>query len=299
MSRQLAAVLLVAAGLLLIAPLAHGTTLYVANNGVDGPSCGTKTSPCRSIGQTIANAVAGDAIVVGPGRYGDLNGNGVLGEPGEENPDVFSPGCGCVLGVNKTLTLTSSNGAAATVIDATSVASIQNVLIIGNGVQFGKAGKGFTVTSTAAGRDPTPAVLDVVVRPSPTVPAGIVVDASNVAITGNQVVFQLVDALVDISADQSFTITDISTFGSGSGIYAVENDGETVTIQGNQVIGGWEFGIRALSSGKTVKGNTVSLNLLGVAVSGKSSVEGNVIAGNFSTGIAFEGSATVIGNDVH
>ena len=46
-----------AAGVVLsLAPLAHGTTLYVANNGLDGPACGPKTSPCRSITQGIANS---------------------------------------------------------------------------------------------------------------------------------------------------------------------------------------------------------------------------------------------------
>jgi hypothetical protein len=134
--------------LLLIAPPAHGTTIYVASNGVDGSGCGTLTSPCRSIGQGVANAMAGDSVVVGPGRYGDLNHNGILGEPGEENPDVFSPGCGCVFALNKAVALTSSNGAAATVIDATSVAVGQNVLIITTGGEFGKPGKGFLVTNT-------------------------------------------------------------------------------------------------------------------------------------------------------
>jgi hypothetical protein len=43
-----------------LASLAYGTALYVANTGLDGPSCGTKASPYRSIGQGGANAAAGD-----------------------------------------------------------------------------------------------------------------------------------------------------------------------------------------------------------------------------------------------
>src|SRR6516162_9238145 len=71
-----------AAGVVLsLAPLAHGATLYVANNGLDGPSCGTKASPCRSITQGIANAAAGDTIIVGPGLYGDLNDDGTPATP--------------------------------------------------------------------------------------------------------------------------------------------------------------------------------------------------------------------------
>lgn len=47
----------------------------VTNIGVDESTCGTNASPCRSISQAIVNASAGDAIHVGPGRYGDLDEN--------------------------------------------------------------------------------------------------------------------------------------------------------------------------------------------------------------------------------
>ena len=59
-------------------------TLHVANNGIDSDTCGAGSAPCRSISRAIVNAAAGDTIVVGPGRYGDLNGDGSFGGPGEE-----------------------------------------------------------------------------------------------------------------------------------------------------------------------------------------------------------------------
>jgi hypothetical protein len=145
--------LTVAALLALVAP-AHGGTLHVASNGIDGfhcgvgiggTPCGSKSSPCRSITCGIRNAAAGDKIIVGPGVYGgDLNGNGSIGEGGEEAP---TPGCGCTLAVNK------------------------NVLIVTDGGEFGRPGKGFTVTNTANAGG-----------------AGIVIDATNVKVRGNQVV---------------------------------------------------------------------------------------------------------------
>jgi len=64
--------------------VADSATLNVANNGVDSDICGAASAPCRSISQAIANAADGDTVVVGPGRYGDLNGDGRLGGPGEE-----------------------------------------------------------------------------------------------------------------------------------------------------------------------------------------------------------------------
>ena len=67
-------------------------TLSVANNGLDSATCGSSAAPCRSISQAIANASEGDTIVVGPGRYGDLNGNRIFGEVGEETAAVWRAG---------------------------------------------------------------------------------------------------------------------------------------------------------------------------------------------------------------
>jgi hypothetical protein len=259
--RQVVSLSLAAALLLTLAPLAHGATLFVANNGVDGSGCGTSTSPCRSIGQGVANAAAGDSVVVGPGLYGDLNDNGILGETGEENPDVFSPGCGCVFALNKAVSLTSSNGAAATVIDARVVLSAANVLIITTGGEFGKPGKGFTVTNTATLSN-----------------SGVAIDGSQIKVEGNQVVS-----------------TGLSA--GFSGIFTVVNNGEVVLIEGNQVIG-WSNGISVTSAGKTVAKNSVSFNGTGIMAAGASVVVGNVASVN-ETGIEVRDAARAVGNAVY
>ncbi len=135
-SISLTAVLL---ALVLSPSLSYSTTRYVANNGVDSGTCGTSTGPCRSITQAMANAVAGDTIIVGPGVYGDLNGDGTLGNSaGEENPS----GCSCMLAIVKRVILISSDGAASTIIDARGVELALNVGISANGVQFGTPGQG-------------------------------------------------------------------------------------------------------------------------------------------------------------
>lgn len=122
-------------------------TLAVAVHGTDDATCGGKATPCRSIARAIANAAAGDSIVVGPGRYGDLDGDGVLGEAGEEPaPDGVSH----MLLIDKALSVTSRDGALATVIDA-SGAPRDLVRIEAPGVVFGKAKKGFTVQNAPAG----------------------------------------------------------------------------------------------------------------------------------------------------
>ncbi len=143
--------LLAVVGLMLIGlgQAVHANTLNVANNGVDSPSCGTRNIPCRSISQAIANANAGDTIEVGPGRYGDLNGNGTFGEPGEEVAQVGF-GCFCMINVNKPVTLISSEGPLMTVLDAGGVL-VNPVSITASGVIFGTPKNGFLLTGAGGG----------------------------------------------------------------------------------------------------------------------------------------------------
>lgn len=116
-------------------------TWHVANNGVDESICGGQRSPCRSISQAIANASAGDSILVGPGRYGDLNEDSALGGVGEE-----AGGCGAVICVRKAVRLLSREGAERTVIDATGVTPQTNgVTVRADDVVFGLPDRGFTV----------------------------------------------------------------------------------------------------------------------------------------------------------
>lgn len=121
----------------LVAWTAGAATLHVRNNGVDTATCGAVAAPCRSISRGVANAAARDRILVGPGLYGDINGNGILGEPGEEAAG------GIMILVNKPLTLESEAGAGATVIDAGTTDS-GIIVVISGGSVIGTAGNGFT-----------------------------------------------------------------------------------------------------------------------------------------------------------
>jgi len=115
----------------------HAVTFNVATSGVDGPGCGAAASPCRTITQALGSAVAGDRIVVHPGNYSDdVDGDGTFGEPGEEVLSLnFGPG----------IRIESTDGAVATAITRRSTAPGQNVNIAGDGVQFGRLNKGFTL----------------------------------------------------------------------------------------------------------------------------------------------------------
>src|SRR5579885_2309500 len=88
------------------APAAHAAGLwFVAPGGADSATCGgSGAQPCRTIGQAIANAGAGDTISIAPGTYHEL------------------------ITINKNLTLQGA-GSGSTVLDGT--ASSGSVITIG------------------------------------------------------------------------------------------------------------------------------------------------------------------------
>jgi hypothetical protein len=124
---------------------------YVANNGTDTTGCGWfKDRPCRSISYAALLAPEGSRIVVGPGRYGDVNNDGILGDPGDEVPCTLEGGFQAMVCIGigatagKRLTVQSTGGAAATVIDAAELT--RGVVVLGDGVAFGASNAGFTIT---------------------------------------------------------------------------------------------------------------------------------------------------------
>lgn len=252
-------------------PLSAAKTLYVANNGVDSGLCGGPGHKCRSISIALAHAANGDTIIVGPGRYGDLNGDGVLGDsPGEE---LQSEDCGCMVRINKSVTLISTQGAKATMIDARTVSGdIYNVQIEADNVIFGEAGQGFTVTGTDT---------------SSGFYLGIEVSAgTGISVAGNQVVG--LGASVDSEGNPAITIgMEIDSAG-------------VINVQGNQVIA-WSDGIIG-GSGATISDNIVAQNRFasntgtGIVTNG-AKVTQNIVTGNYY-GIALSHGGTVTGNDV-
>jgi nitrous oxidase accessory protein NosD len=125
---------------------AGAATLFVRNDGMDAPVCGKSTQPCRSIGAALRSAIDGDRVVVGPGRYGDLNGNGTA-DPGDE---TYDNACSCLINVDKRVTLESEEGAAATIIDAGGSTSMI-IVASADGAVIGKPGRGFTVSRGGIG----------------------------------------------------------------------------------------------------------------------------------------------------
>ena len=128
-------------------------TWHVETNGVDSGACGAVGNPCRTITQAILNARDGDWILVGPGRYGNLDRDETVAEPGEEGRDHAL--CICLVHVYKRLAIVSVSGASETIIDAGYAFGVPNVApafkgvrIIADGVTFGAPGHGFTVAGS-------------------------------------------------------------------------------------------------------------------------------------------------------
>ncbi len=265
--RRVSGMVIPAALLLSRVSSAYGGTVYVANTGTDGPSCGAKASPCRSIRQAIVAAVAGDKIIVGPGRYGDLNGNGVPGDsPGEESPT----GCSCMLAIDKAVSITSSAGAAATVIDARTITGLNgtyNIVIFTDRGEFGRPGKGFTVTNTGSSSG-----------------TGILLESTKVAVQGNQVI-----------ATPFFV--GGAAFSTGPGISALAAS-QDILIGGNQIID-WGVGVRVAGAGKRVVGNVLSrTGIVADGMNGTDLVAGNVVTAA-PQAIMVSGTVDVIGNALY
>ena len=239
-------------------------TVLVAVNGVDSAACGTKTAPCRSIGEAIDRAAAGDTISVGPGRYGDLDGNGTLTGPGEE---TGSAAVGPGIFILKRLTLLSRDGAGETVLDFGNATSLGNdvngVTIAANGVVFGKPKKGFTITrvgSNAVGVR----ILDI---------------ADGVHVAGNRVIDVAGTAFGVDGVEQ--VVEGNRAFGSTIGF---DVDGARHSIRGNLGVRNG-VGFRVAGTGHLVQQNAASANNIGISINGSTHrIEQNVV-----TGSRFEG----------
>lgn len=103
--------------------------------------------PCRTIRQASDNASDGDKIEVGPGVYGNVNGDSDYDDPGEEG-ETGPLTCECAVNLDKQVDLVSAAGAAATVIEGifSGVNPRGVVRIESDGARLGRPKRGFTVT---------------------------------------------------------------------------------------------------------------------------------------------------------
>ena len=213
---------------------AQALTLNVASNGVDTGTCGAAATPCRTIGQAVDRAVEGDRILVGPGVYGDLDQDGVLGESGEET--AGDPACSCMLQITKRLTLESTHGAAMTIIRG--LTSLTAVSLEVSGIVFGARDRGFTITGvsiglrTSDGADGVRVIGNVIVGTGTGPGGGLGLSINGDAVIQDNVVSDLM--LGFIVDGTGYTLTGNAIVRTGVGINVLGGDG---TVSGNAIIG--------------------------------------------------------------
>lgn len=281
--------------LLLASAAAQADTLLVANDGVDSGACGGKGDACRTISAAMANALDGDTIVVGPGRYGDLNANGVLGEA-EEEPVVA---CACVVFVTKALAIVSRSGAESTVIEAGGVAF--GVRMDSSDGVLGEPGRGFTLS----GADST----GVEVRGNRNRVAGNI--AAGSGDFGVRVAVSAAD-VVGNTAIGNGTAGFFVSFGSGSNLIgnrSIANETgflileSNVTLTGNVATANEGNGVHLAQIGHLFEGNVAHGNgdaglFVQFGASGQT-IRGNSFVGNAGPGIRLVGPpAEISGNNI-
>jgi parallel beta-helix repeat protein len=260
------------------ATAAHAGKVVVAAYGLDAPGCGTKRAPCRSIGRAIADAAPGDTIAVGPGRYGEFDGDdSPAAGPGEETVTA-----GVLVRIAKPLRIVSRDGSGVTVIDAGGSPRVQAaVLIESDDVVFGKRKHGFTVTGADVGISVRDTVHDVHLEANWARDngVGLFVAGQRVTVAGNHAV---------------------ANDGTGFLIHTTES-----SFVGNVAIAN-TLGFFVAGSGNTLADNVASANdpsgaFAGMAIRGRAILEGNVVSGNHGTGIGIQpdGSGTrLVGNRI-
>jgi hypothetical protein len=281
------------AGLLLwaLAGEAEAVTRYVANNGVDSDSCGSLSSPCRSLSKAIAHANPRDRIVVGPGKYGDLDDDGIF-EPeyGEEAAEVGT-GCYCMIKVNKQLTILPRTWAGETVLDANGAdAVVVRVVAEGSGAVFGNVRKGFTLIGSARS--------GLVTEPN----------TNNVTVGGNLAIGNTNEGFYLHPPSSGHLLRGNLAIGNGRYGFALRGSGHWAN--GNLSVANGYHGFDLDGSLHRATNNTASANGTSPAFSPRGSgfglagsehsVTGNVASANGFTGFEVNGSGHVLmGNTAH
>ena len=293
---------------------ANAASVRVASNGIDTNSCGSASKPCRSISRAIANAKTGDAILVGPGRYGDIDNDGDFLDPGDEAANTSD---GCIVCIRKAVRISSTAGAAATVIDAggTQIPGLTNVVIIyADNTEFGAEYRGLTIANSAYYG------LQVL-------SAGNVQVVGNVALNNLEVGFIFATQNGKIRASYNIATGGgmgfMVTRGSSSALGFAELTKNTATgnTQGGYSVFGSDVphtaihklvanisshnsnGISTSDAGTLIRSNVVSANGSGIIINTRDTlIESNAIVGNDTYAIIFTPDAgtgnRVAGNNI-
>lgn len=273
---------------------AAGTTWRVTNTGTDSGTCGSASSPCRSISQAMENASGGDTVSVGAGIYGNVSGDGSFTHAGDEHPQLVNrprrTGTdGCIICITKPLKVLSLHGASATIIvGASSQTWPATVQITSPGATFGGVGQGFTVTGgNAIGVYVDQDALDPVLQKNINI-AGNVDQGDGTGFSFNGLQFTdrpCPDPSCAATATVFFTNNQAS--GNGTGFAFEDNAFTGGAVFKNNVASGAGTGFSMLTGFQSEEG--------GASGAGNVSVTGNVAIHN-GMGFLLEQTGPITGN---
>lgn len=291
--------------------LPHDGKLYVRNTGRDSAHCGDAQNACRSISQAIENASSEDTILVGPGRYGDLNGDNDFNDPGEEH--LQSDGyTSCVICIRKSVHLYSLFGADVTFVDGPSnpQGPIAVVRVFANGVIVGSKDHGFTFRHgdralvADNGLDYVRVIGNVASQFgyagfSFTSPGRYLVISYNRAIGGGGTAF-----LVYAGADNPLIYRNVADGNGYAGFQVFSPSAQVLENVASHNFIGFQVGRRTLLKDNSVISNHVGINLPGddAAVPAAQRIVGNTIVGNDYAGfeiVAASQNVTITGNNIY
>jgi hypothetical protein len=293
---------------------ATSATLNVTNDGADSATCGAQSKPCRTISQAIENAADGDSIEVGAGIYGNVSGDPNFAGPGDEHAQVGDfPQNGCIICINKGVHIYSLHGAAVTIIQSIPSAFPSTVMIQSDGVTFGQAGGGFTVT----GGNLNGVILDlnvfnttngIVLKRNVTIAGNIDIgDGSGFVFSG----LEFEDRACPVPSCMStakLTFSDNESISNGAGfIVTVNTFNQPIILQNNLAQGGGngffvdpglqnEDALKIGAGNVSVLGNVATHNGFGYNLTLVGKTENNTAAGNSQAGFTGVASGTFRGN---
>jgi hypothetical protein len=289
---------LIAAITMVGATAAFAATFSVANDGADSATCGAETRPCRSISQAIANASDGDTISVGAGRYGNISGNPNFGGPGDEQPSRPFETQGCIICVTKAVHIFSIHGAAVTIIQGSATTPYRsNVMIFDDGVTFGRAGGGFTITG---GNDNGLSIVDQLNSTRNVTVAGNVDVNDGTGFSFVGIDFNQIRSCPDGACPQTahFLLSDNQAIGNGTGFNLQVNlaAAEPLIVRNNLTVGaGTGFAVipgcdacetldQAPAGNVQLIDNVAANGGVGFATNLSGLIEGNTASGNSQAG---------------
>lgn len=279
-------------------PSVWAGTIRVETWGVLGPACGSKTSPCISVGSALAIATKNDRIIVGPGVY---TGNYTITREG--------------------LRLESAEGPHVTILRANNNA-VNVISISQRKVRIGRRGKGFTfinaTSGVAAGVRVTAAVYDGtrvegnvfdgnqvgiwLVGNKPVARHNLVLDSQSTAIyvedaasglVADNRVYQEEGSGIRLFDSEEISVQNNLVYGALSGI-ETNMDSDDARIRNNALVGGKGSGNTALSlanaEGLLVDGNVASRGSWGVYLNNydtqldAATIRNNAAVGQFGAG---------------